>query len=449
MDIVRNDNDALNATITVKVTPEDYEANVEKTLKEQQKKAEIKGFRKGKVPMGIMKKLYGTSVLVDEVNKVVSNNLYKYIVDNNIDILGEPLPNETEQAEVDWKKDKEFSFSYDIGLSPEINIDATEDTKVKRYPIIVSDEMIDNGIEMHARRFGENKEVEEVADNDLLRGDFVELARVNPKKDGIQKDNVAIALEYMKDEEIKKQFIGAKAGETIDFDLKKAYPNLSDLASLLDVKKEEIEEANSKFRFTIKEISRFESHEVNQELFDKVYGEGTVKSEEEFRAKIKEEIESQVAGDVDYKLGLDIKELLQEQADFELPEAFLKRWLVLANKDFTKESVEENFENYAKEIKWQLIKAKIAKENELKVNPEDIKALAKTFALTQFRQYGIMDVPEEHLEQYANQMMQNQQEVQKLHERVEEQKVLDFIKSKVTLEDKEVTVEEFNKMFEE
>lgn len=449
MDIVRNDIGTLNATITVKVTTEDYADTVEKTLKEQQKRAEVKGFRKGKVPMGMMKKLYGTAILVDEVNKLVTNSLYKYIVDNNIDILGEPLPNETEQAEIDWKNDKDFAFTYDLGLSPEIKVSATKKNKVTRYPIKVTDEMIANGIEMHARRFGENKPADVVEDNDLLRGDFVELARVKPKKDGIEKENVAIALEYMKDEESKKQFEGAKQGDVIDFDLKKAYPNLADLSSLLDVSKEEIEAANAKFRFTIQEISRFVSHEVNQELFDKVYGEGTVSSEEEFKTKIKEEIASQISGDTDYKLSLDIKKMLQEKTKFDLPEAFLKRWLVLANKDFTEESVAENFANYSGEIKWQLIKAKIAKENELKATPEDVKELAKSYALSQFRQYGIMDVPDEHLEQYTAQMMQNKQEVQKLYERVEEEKVLDFIKTKITVEDKEVTVEEFNKMFEE
>lgn len=449
MDIVRNDIDALNATVTVRVAPEDYETIVEKTLKEQQKRAEIKGFRKGKVPMGMIKKLYGTAILVDEVNKLVTNNLYKYIVDNNVEILGEPLPNESEQAEIDWKKDTEFAFSYDLGLSPEIKVNATKRNKVTRYPILITDEMIANGVEMHARRFGENKTVDEVAENDLLRGDFVELAKVNPKKDGIQKENVAIALEYMKDEDSKKLFVGAKKGDTIDFDLKKAYPNTADLSSLLDVSKEEVEGANAKFRFMIQEISRFAPHEVNQELFDKVYGEGVVSSEKEFKAKIKEEISGQISGDTDYKLSLDIKKVLQEKTQFDLPEAFLKRWLVLANKDFTEESVAENFANYSEEIKWQLIKSKIAKENELKATPEDVKELAKSYALTQFRQYGIMDVPEEHLEQYTTQMMQNKQEVQRLYERVEEEKVLDFIKTKVTIEDKEVTVEEFNKMFEE
>ncbi len=448
MDIVRNDVDALNATITVKITPEDYQDAVVKTLKEQQKKAEIKGFRKGKVPMGMMKKLYGKAVLVDEVNRVVTNSLYKYIVDNNIEILGEPLPNEEEQAKIDWKEGEDFTFTYDLGLSPEIKMSITKKNKVTRYPIIISDEMIANGVDMHARRFGENKEVEEVKATDLLRGDFVELAKVNPKKDGIKKDNVAIALEYMKDEETKKLFEGTKKGETIDFDLKKAYPNEADLSSLLDVSKEEIEAANEKFRFTMKEISRFEPHVVNQELFNKVYGEGTVKTEEEFKAKIKEEIANQISGDVDYKLGLDIKKMLQDKAEFDLPEAFLKRWLVLANKDFTKEGVEENFVNYAEEIKWQLVKAKFAKENDLKATPEDVKALARTYALTQFRQYGIMDVPEEHLDNYASQLLQNREQMQKLHERVEEEKVLDFVKNKITIEDKEVTVEDFNKMFE-
>lgn len=449
MEIVRNDIDALNATITVKIGEEDYLPAVEKTLKIQQRNAEHKGFRKGKVPMGMIKKLYGTAILLDEVNKLVSNKLYQYIVENKIEIVGEPLPTEGNQEEIDWKKDKEFEFSYDIGLKPEFELDFSEKTKVTRYLIEVSDEMLTNGIEMHTRRFGENTKVDEVAEKDLLRGDFVELARVNPKKDGIQKENVAIALEYMKDDEIRKQFIGAKEGDEISFDLKKAYPNVTDLASLLEVEKEVIESAGNNFRFTIKEIQRFKMHEINQELFDKVYGKDSVKSEEEFKTKIKEEIATQLEGDTDFKLGVDVKTMLQENIQFDIPETFLKRWLVLANEQITEEMVGENFENYAKEIKWQLIKAKIGKENDVKVTSEEVKEFAKEVAVMQFRQYGMMDnIPEQYLDSYADQMLENKQEAQKLYERKEEEKIIDVVKTKVTIEDKKVTIEEFNKMFE-
>lgn len=449
MEIVRNDIDALNATITVKIGENDYLSSVEKTLKTQQKNAEIKGFRKGKAPIGMIKKLYGTAVLVDEVNKLVSNKLYQYIVENNIDILGEPLPTEGNQENIDWKKAKEFEFSYDIGLSPKFELNLSDENKVTRYVIEVSEEMIANGVEMHGRRFGENTKVDIVEEKDLLRGDFAELARVNPKKDGIQKENVAIALEYMKDDEIRKQFVGAKEGDEISFDLKKAYPNVTDLASLLEVEKEEIEGAGNNFRFTIREIQRFKAHEINQELFDKVYGKDTVSTEDEFRAKIKEEIATQLVGDTDFKLGMDVKTMLQEGIQFDIPEAFLKRWLVLANEQITEEMVDTDFSNYAKEIKWQLIKAKIAKENEVKVTPEEVKEFAKGIAVMQFRQYGMMDnIPEQYLDSYAEQMLQNKQEAQKLYERKEEEKIIDVAKSKVTVEDKNVTIEEFNKMFE-
>lgn len=449
MDIVKNDIDALNATITITVTPDDYAELVAKKLKEHQKKAELKGFRKGKAPLTMIKKLYGTSVLVDEINSLVTNSLYKHIVDNKLNVLGEPLPNEEQQAKIDWKTDTDFSFTYDVAMSPEVNINLTKEDKVTRYLIEVSDKTLNSGIEMHTRRFGQNEQVEEVQEKDLLRGDIVEMARVNPAKNGIQKENVAISLEYMKDEDIKKEFLGAKKEDAIVFDLKKAYPNVADLASLLEVEKEVVENLKSKFRITIKEISRFVPHALNQELFDKVFGEGTVKSEDEFKAKVKEDIAKQLEQSTDYKLNIDLKETLLDKIKFDLPETFLKKWLVLTDKNLTAEMIEQNSEGYMSELRWQLIKDKIAKQFEVSVSEEEVKDMAKMYALEQFRMYGMMDVPEEHLENYAQELLKNREHYQKVHQQKEEQKIYKSVRELVSLEDKTITEEEFNKFFEE
>lgn len=448
MNIVRTDIDKLNATIAISIEKSDYERQVEKILKNHQKNAVMDGFRKGKVPMGMIKKLYGTQVLVEEVNKLVSNKLFQYIVDEKINILGEPLPNEELQKEIDWKQDTDFELIYDIALSPEYELSLTKKDKVANHPIKIDAKMLKEGVNTHSRRFGENVQAETVSEKDLLKGDFVEMAKVNPKKDGISKEMGIISLEYMKDEEILKSFVGAKKGDAITFDLKKAYPNDSDIASLLEIEKEEAANLNSPFRFTIKEILHFTPHEINQELFDKSYGEGTIKDEKEFEAKIKEEIAEQLSHDTAYKLSLDIKEKLLDKAKFDLPEAFLKRWLIATNENFTEEQVEKDFAAYSEDIRWQLIKDKLMKENEIKVEQEELIDTAKQVALMQFRQYGMMDVPEEHLTNYANQILANKEEARKLHDRKIEEKVIDLIKSKITVEDKEVTVDQFNKFFE-
>lgn len=448
MNIVKKDVDALNATITVNVTPEDYSEVVDKKLKEHQKKAELKGFRKGKAPLAMIKKLYGTSILVEEINRLVTNSLYRYIVDNNLDILGEPLPNEEEQSEIDWKNTTDFSFVYDVGISPNIDLNLSKEDKITRYVIDVSETTLDKGVEMHASRFGQNEGVDEVAEKDLLRGNLVEMSGETPSEDGIDKEDVAISLEYMKDEEIKQQFIGAKKGDEIVFDLKKAYPNVADLASLLEVEKEIVENLESNFRFTINEISRYIPHPLNQELFDKVFGEGTVKDEKEFREKVKEEISKQLEKNTEYKLNIDLKTMLLDNIKFDLPETFLKKWLVLSDEKLTKEIVEENSEGYLSELRWQLIKAKVAKQYEITVSEEEVKETAKMVALEQFRMYGMMEVPDEHLENYAQELMKNKEQYQKIHLQKEEQKIYASIATEITLEDKSISEEDFNKLFE-
>jgi trigger factor len=449
MNITKTNIDDLNAVIKLQIVKEDYESRVNDVLKDYRKKANINGFRQGKVPMGVIKKMYGTPVLADEINKILSQELMKYIRENDLKIMGEPLPNETEQKEINWEKDTEFEFAFDIALTPEYTLNLSKRDKINFFKIKVDEKMIENGVEMHARRFGSNEPVEAVEEKELLKGNYAQVdAEGNLVEGGITSDDVAISLEYMADEDSKKKFIGAKKEQVIVFNPAKAFANKTDLASMLNISKEEAETLDADFQFTITEINKFVNAELNQELFDKVFGEGTVSSMEEFQNKIKEDIEKQLVNDSDYKFLIDAKEKLVKKSKMTLPEAFLKRWIIATNKEMSEEQVEKDFANYVDEFKWQLIKNRLTEENELKVEQEEVMEFAKQQALMQFQQYGMMDVPEEYLTNYAQQMMQNQEEQRKIYERMMDNKIVEFLKGAIKIEEKEVSTEEFNKMFE-
>jgi len=449
MNITKTNIDDLNAVIKLQIVKEDYESRVNDVLKDYRKKANINGFRAGKVPMGVIKKMYGTPVLADEINKLMSQELMKYIQENDLNIMGEPLPNETDQKEINWEKDTEFEFAFDIAISPEYTLNLSKRDKITFFKIKVDEKMIENGVDMHARRFGTNNEAEVVEEKELLKGNYAQVdADGKLVEEGITSENVAISLDYMKDEDAKKKFIGAKKEDVIVFNPAKAFENKSDLASMLNISKEEAEVLDADFQFTITEVNKFVNAELNQELFDKVFGEGTVSSIEEFKAKIKEDIEKQLINDSDYKFLIDAKEKLVKKAKITLPEAFLKRWIIATNKEMTAEQVETDFANYTDEFKWQLIKNRLTEENELKVTEEEVLEFAKKQALMQFQQYGMMDVPEDYLNNYAQQMMQNKDEQRKIYERKIDEKVVEYLKTAVKVEEKELTTEEFNKMFE-
>lgn len=449
MNITKTNIDDLNAVIKLQIVKEDYETRVNNLLKDYRKKANINGFRAGKVPMGVIKKMYGTPVLAEEINKILSEELMKYIRENELNIMGEPLPNETDQKVINWEKDTEFEFTFDIALTPEYKLNLSKKDKIEFYKIIVDEKMITNGVDMHARRFGSNDPAEIIEDKELLKGNFAQVdADGKLVEEGIVSENVALSLEYMKDEDSKKKFVGTKKDAVVIFNPAKAFENKSDIASMLGISPEKAETIDTDFQFTITEITKFVNAELNQELFDKVFGEGTVASEEEFKNKIKEDIEKQLINDSDYKFLIDAKAKLVKKAKIELPEAFLKRWIVASNKEMTTEQVETDFANYSEEFKWQLIKNRLIQENDLKVSEEEVLEFAKKQALMQFQQYGMMDVPEEYLNNYAKQMMENKDEQRKIYERKTDDKVVVFLKSKIKLDEKELTTEEFNKMFE-
>ncbi len=453
MNITQEKVDDLNAILKVNIEKPDYEERVQNILKDYRKKANIKGFRPGKVPMGLINKMYRVPVLVDEINKLVSEELGEYIQKEELKILGEPLPSEKEQPEFDWSTQENFEFAFDIGLTPEFDVKFSKKDKIPYYNIEVSDEMLNTYKDSYLRRYGNFEETDTIEEGtELVKGMLVQLNEDGSiLEGGIMAEESTISTEHIKDEAIKNEFTGKKVGETIDFDIKKALPNDSEISSLLKIKKDEVADLSPLFRLTINEIKQFKKAELNQELFDQVYGEGEVKSEEEFEQKIKEEIAFNLRQESEYKFSQDVRDMLVDKVKMDLPTEFLKRWLKAANKkeEVSDEQLEKEFPMFEKDLRWQLIKNKIGREHEIKVEEADIIDMAKSMAKAQYAQYGITNVPEEHLESYAKKMLENQQEARNLAERAFQDKVVEHLKNEVKLDEKNISMDNFRKLFEE
>lgn len=450
MNITKENINELTATITVKIDKNDYEATVNDVLKDYRKKANMPGFRPGKVPAGLVKKMYGKAILADEVNKMLSNKLSQYIVDEKLNILGEPLPNEEKQPKIDWDTTEDFEFVFDIAVAPEIEVKLDKRKKFVYYNIEVDDDMVNKQIESYTSRFGQNEVAEVAGEKDTLRGDFVQLdAEGNELEDGIKAEKVVIAIDLMKDEAVKNEAIGKKAGDVLVFDPVAVYESKHEVGHMLNLSHEEAENIEGNFKFTIEEVLSFKEAEINEDLFKKAFGEETeVKTEEEFRAKLKSELEENFKYSSDYKFALDSRDALVEKTAIELPEEFLKRWLKLTNEELTDEQIDADFDNFMQDLRWQLIKDRLIKDNELKIEEGEVKELAKRVAAMQFSQYGMHNVPDEHLENYAGHILQNEEERKRIANKAIEDKILEVIKSKVTLDEKPISYDEFNKLLE-
>ena len=450
MNITRENIDELNAVLKIQIEKTDYEGRVDEVLKDYRKKAQIPGFRPGKVPAGLVKKMYGTAVLVEEVNKLISDSLQNYFEQEKLEILGEPLPSENENTDIDWKNQESFEFSFDLGLSPELDIKLSKRDKFTFYQIEVDKESRDNYINNYARRFGEFQNVNEVEDDEMLTGTFNQADEDgNVLENGISKENASIALNMLKDEGIKGMFKGAKLNDIVTFDLKKAYPNETEIATLLGIEKEAVAEMQPTFQFTITEIKKFVPHELNQDLFDQVYGENSVASLEEFEQKVEEEIKASYDKDSDYRFSVDAKKKLIKKFNPDLPNEFLKRWLFEVNKEkFTKEDIDKDYDKFVEDLQWQLIKNKIIKEQEIKVEAADVKESAKELARYQFQQYGLFNLGEEHIDNYANEILKKQDNENCFSTKVAEDKVMAFVKEAVKLDEKSISLDDFNKLFE-
>ncbi len=450
MNIVKENIDELNALLKVQITKEDYAEKVENVLKDYRKKARIDGFRPGKVPAGLIKKMYGKAILVEEVNKLISESLTNYIREEKLNILGEPLPNK-DQKTIDFDQDNEFEFVFDIALAPEVDVKLSKKDKVPYYDIKVDKKLLETHTDNYQRRFGEFVDVEKTTDNEMLTGNFTQLdENGNELEDGIKTEDVKITIEYIKDKDIKATFADKKVGDKVKFDVRKAYPSDSEIASMLRIDKEKAQNITGDFEFQINAIQRFEKAEVNQELFDKAFGEGVIQSEKEFNNKLSEEIKENFKKEADYRFLIDAKEKLVNKIKPELPVEFLKRWLVTINEGkFTPEQIEEEFPKFEEDLKWQIIRDQIIKDNEIKVTEEEVLDVAKEVTAAQFMQYGLNNLPDEQLEMYAKEILKKDSERRNLYERKFEDKVLEHIKDSVKLDEKEITTEEFQKLFED
>lgn len=443
--------DKVSALLTIKLEKADYQEKVDKSLKSLRQKVQMPGFRKGMVPASLVKKMYGKSVMAEEVNKVLQESVYNYIKDNKVNILGEPLPNEEKQQNVDFDTMDEFEFVFDIALAPEFNVEVGAADKVDYYTIEVSDEMVENQVKMYTQRTGNYEKVDAYQENDMLKGLLAQLDEDgNTKEGGIQVEGAVLMPSYMKNDEQKAVFANAKVNDVLVFNPNTAYDgHAAELGSLLKIDKEIAKDVKSNFSYQVEEITRFVPGELNQEVFDQAFGKDVVKTEEEFRAKIKEELASRFVADSDYKFLIDVRKLLMEKVGkLEFPDALLKRIMLLNNQEKGEEFVAENYDKSVEELTWHLIKEKLVEANAVKVEQDDILKMAKETTKTQFAQYGMLSVPEDVLDNYAQEMLKKKESVNNLVNRVIETKLAAALKTQVTLENKTVSIEEFNKMFE-
>ena len=443
--------DKINGQLTMTIEPADYQEQVEKTLKNYRKKAQVPGFRPGMVPMGMIKKQYGTAVKVEEINKLMGEKLYGYIQENKIEMLGEPLPSE-KQVPQDFEKEGDLTFVFDIAVAPEFKVELTNKDKIDYYQIKVEDKLIDDQVQMYASQAGEFVKAETFSGNDTITGDMRELdADGNTKEGGIAAEGAMVMPAYIKDEDQKKLFDGCKAGDIITFNPKKAYPdNDAEVASLLKVQKDDVKDLTADFSYQITEIRHFQPADVDQKLFDRVFGEGTVTDEKAFREKIAETIAPQLQQNSDYKFMLDLRQYAENKVgELTFPEALLKRVMMQNNKDKGGDFVEKNFEGSIKELKWHLIKQQLVAANNIKVEEADLKAVAKEAIRAQFAQYGMSNVPDDVLENYAAEQLKKRENIDNFVDRAVETKLTEALKNVVKLNQKEVTLEDFNKLMQE
>ncbi|MBO5192583.1 MAG: trigger factor [Bacteroides sp.] len=453
MNISFENADKINGLLTLTIEKDDYQPEVDKILKDYRKKANIPGFRPGQAPMGLIKRQYGTAVKVDAVNKLLGDKIYEYIRENKIQMLGEPMPNTEKQPELDFEKGENFEFVFDIAVAPEFKIELSDNDSVDYYNIEVDDKLVDQQVDMFASRAGHYEKVEEydAAQNDMLKGDMRELdAEGNTKEGGIVVESAVLMPSYIKVDEQKALFDGAKLGNIITFNPKKAYPDSDvEVSSLLKIEKGQAANMTSDFTYQITEISRFTKAELNQELFDQVYGEGAVADEKAFREKIAEGIKLQLQGDQDYKFLVDVRAYAENKVgELQFPTELLKKIMLNNNKDKGEKFVDDNFDASIKELKWHLIKEQLVAATAIKVEDADVKAVAKLAARAQFAQYGMNNIPEEYLEKYADDMLKDRKNIDSLVDRAVDMKLTAALKGVVKLNEKTVSLDEFNKLFQ-
>ena len=439
MKVSQKNVDDLTLTITISIEKSDYSEKSKKILNDYRKKAEIKGFRKGMAPMSMIEKMHGHNAVLDSVNELISQGLNDYIKDNKLNIIGEPLPNVSEQKDINWDSNEPLEFLFDVALAPKVELDLSKDFKIPYYEVKISDKSKTEYKSNLLRQHGTLEPVASVEEEDFIIADLIQ---------GDKKiEGTYISLKSIEEPKIKKLFIGKEVGSHLQLDVNKAFVNDSDRAALLKVKKEELGSIEPLFDVIVKEIKRFAEAAENQDLYDKMFGKDVVKSTEEFDSKITEKMAAEFSLESEYRFMIDARNSLIEKSGIRIPEDFLKRWLYSVNEGkFTNEEIERDFPLFAQDFKWQLIREFLMKDQKIEIKRENLLEHAKKIASYQFSMYGLNTVPEEQLNQYAESLLANEKEGRRIYEKVEDDLVLEYVKTVVSLSVKKITLEELHKL---
>ena len=437
MKVEQNRTDELNVELSLHIVKDDYQDKRKKKLNEHRRTAEIKGFRKGMVPMGLIEKIYGQSCLVDAVNDLISESLNNYIKENGLKVIGEPLPAE-DQPQVEWQDGNDFSFKFDIALAPKVDFELSAKDEIPYYRINITKEAKAEMKENLLKQYGSLEEGGAAKAEDFIIADF--------EQGDTRVEGTYVALRSVA-EPVRPSFVGLKAGDSIDVNVNEAFVNEEDRAAMLKVRKEELAGLEPVYRMTVKNVKTFVSAPLTQETFDKIFGEGNVKSEEEFDAKIEERLAAEYAQESEFRFGKDAKDYLVKKADIALPEKFLKRWIYVANDGkFTKEDIEKEFPLFIEDYRWQMVRDYLMEKFSVKIEEADLLASAKGYAAYQFAMYGIGNVPDDQLESYARTILSQEKESRRVLEQVEDSKTLAAVKGAVTVKEKKISVEKFREL---
>lgn len=439
MKISQNSTENLTFTININIVEEDYKQKHTKILNDYRKKAEIKGFRKGMTPMSIIEKLHGRSALFDVVNELVSNALNDHIKSNNYNVIGEPLPSEVKGKEINWESDTEFEFNFDIAVAPEMNLPIDKSIKVVNYEPKLSEKIVAEYKSNLLKQYGTLVPTESVQDEDFVIADLVQ--------GEFKVEDSYISLKNIEDSKIRKKFIGKKTGDLISIDIEKTFVNETDRAALLKVTKEELKNLDPTYDVVIKEVKRFTEAIENQDFYNRAFGKDVVSTKDEFNKKAEERLEEEFKMESEYRFSLDVRDTLIEKAGLTLPDNFLKRWLVYANEGkFTIEEIEKDYNLFAKDLRWQLIRGSVIKNANLQITKELMLEQARRVASYQYSMYGLSNVPQDQIDQFANYMISDEKESRRIYEKVEDDLAINFIKDQVTLNPKKITIEELRKL---
>ncbi len=450
MDITRTNIDSLTAELNIKLGKEDYQQKVDSVLSDYQRKAKMNGFRPGKVPMGMIRKMYGKSVLVDEINNLISKSIYEYLQENKIDILGNPLPKKEEESKIDWDKQKDFEFTYEMGLSPEVRV-KMKDEKITKYNVLQDDSLVNKYVDYLRKRYGKYVDAEKSEAEDLVYGDFVELnSDDSVKEGGIFKENSPVSPTAIKSDEVQQLFLNKSVGDSFNVNPKDIEDSETALTTMLGLKKGKLEDIGDKFKFTVTRISRIELAELNQELYDMVYGPGVIKEDKEFIDKTAAEALAMVQNESDRKFSNDVVERALSKTKINLPDEFLKKWLVHSNeKPITPEQVEEEYESFSKGMKWQLIKGSLIEEHNVEVSEEETLNEARSFIQAQYAQYGQAKMDPKEIDDIAKKIIDSKEERRKINDNLFDTKIIKLLRDSVKTNDVEISYEEFVKIANE